>query len=176
MTQLGSARLALRRFMPEDAEALYRYLSRPEAVAFEPYGPMDLAACRAEAARRAQDNAFWAVVLRDGRQLIGNVYLGALTPPALRTYELGYVFHPDYWHQGYATEACHVVMEYAFTMMGAHRITAQVNPENTASWRLLERLGLAREGLLRKNVFFRTDEAGFPVWQDTYLYAKLAED
>ena len=51
-----------------------------------------------------------------------------------------------------------------------------VNPLNTASWRLLERLGMRREGYLMQNIVFHRDEEGQPLWQDTYAYAMLAEE
>ena len=50
------------------------------------------------------------------------------------------------------------------------------NPENTPSWRLMERLGMRREGHLRKNIWFFRDENGRPIWQDTYEYAILREE
>lgn len=51
---------------------------------------------------------------------------------------------------------------------------AECDPRNTASWRLLERLGFRREGHLRANASFATAPDGAPEWQDTYLYALLA--
>lgn len=50
------------------------------------------------------------------------------------------------------------------------------NPENTASWRLLERISMRREGYLKKSVFFKKTIDGKPIWQDTYQYAILAEE
>jgi len=50
------------------------------------------------------------------------------------------------------------------------------NPENERSWRLLERLGMRREGNLRKNIFFFRNEQGEPLWQDTYEYGLLREE
>ena len=66
-------------------------------------------------------------------------------------------------------------MEAAFAR-GVHRVFAECNPENAASWHLLERLGFRREGLLRQNIFFRRDGDGRLVWQDTCVYARLRED
>ena len=56
---------------------------------------------------------------------------------------------------------------------GAHRIYAECDPQNQASWRLLERLGMVREAQLRRNVFFWTDKQSLPHWKDTYVYALL---
>ena len=129
---------------------------------------------------QAQEALLWristeemiAVELKATGKLIGNVYLGKQDFEAL---ELGYVFHDAYWHQGYALESCRALIAQAF-QAGVHRITAQCDPANTPSWKLLERLGFAREGYLRKNVYFRTDPQGVPLWQDTYLYALLNPD
>jgi hypothetical protein len=57
-----------------------------------------------------------------------------------------------------------------------HRVFAHCNPVNLASWKLLERVGLRREGLLRKNVFFRRGPNGEELWTDTYEYAILKEE
>ena len=50
------------------------------------------------------------------------------------------------------------------------------NPENESSWKLMERVGMRREGHLKKNVFFFKDENGEPIWQDTYEYGLLREE
>jgi RimJ/RimL family protein N-acetyltransferase len=58
----------------------------------------------------------------------------------------------------------------------AHRIVASCNPENIASWKVLEKVGFVREGLLRKSIFFRINIDGNPIWQDTFCYAIIASD
>ena len=58
---------------------------------------------------------------------------------------------------------------------GAHRIYAECDPENEASWRLLESLGFAREAHFRKNVYFKKDSSGNPIWKDTFVYSLLNE-
>lgn len=57
--------------------------------------------------------------------------------------------------------------------LGAHRVYAECDPRNEASWRLLEKAGLTREAHFRQNIFFHRDAAGNPVWKDTCVYAKL---
>ena len=66
------------------------------------------------------------------------------------------------------------MVRQALTTGGMHRVVACCNPENTASWKLLEKIGFRREGLLRQNIFFRRSAAGEPLWIDTYVYAWLA--
>ena len=149
---MTTRRLVLRRFLKSDGEGLYDYLSDPEVVKFEPYEPYTREMAEQEAARRAEDQNFWAVCLLDGA-LLGNVYFAE---GEFDTWELGYVFNRKYW--------------------GMHRVTAMCNPENERSWRLLERLGMRREGNLRKNIFFFRNEQGEPLWQDTYEYGLLREE
>lgn len=169
-------RLALRRFLPSDGPGLHAYLSRPEAVRFEPCPVQSLPDCEHLAAERADNPDFWAVCLLATGELIGNLYLHLDQPTAWRSYELGYVFHPDHWGHGYASEAARALVSACFTDWGGRRVAAMCNPENRASWRLLERIGFRREGHLLRNTAFSTDAAGNPLWQDTYLYAVLAEE
>ena len=56
---------------------------------------------------------------------------------------------------------------------GIHRICAEYDPQNSAPWRLLERLGFEREAHLKQNFFFWLDAQGKPIWKDTYIYGKL---
>lgn len=67
-------------------------------------------------------------------------------------------------------------MKYGFEELGVHRVIALCNPENESSWKLLERISMRREGIFRKEVFFKTTINGQPIWQDTYQYAILKEE
>lgn len=170
---IETKRLTIRRFAPEDWRDLYEYLSDPEVVFYEPYGVFTEEQCRAEAKRRAGDEAFWAVCLKESGKLIGNIYL---SERAYDTWELGYVFNLKYQGRGYATESARAVVDYAVRACGARRIIATCNPENDKSWKLLERLSLRREGHLRQNIYFRTDGDCRPIWQDTYEYGILSSE
>jgi RimJ/RimL family protein N-acetyltransferase len=174
--EVRTPRLLVRRFAASDGPGLHGYLSRPEAVRFEPYPLQSLADCERIAAERAASPDFWAVCLDATGELVGNLYLHRREPLAWRTYELGYVFHPEHWGRGFATEAAAAMVTRCFDDEGGHRIEARCDPLNTASWRLLERLGFRREGHLLRNASFIDDAAGRPVWKDTYLYAVLASE
>ena len=166
---MDTKRLIIRRFRAGDWIDLHEYLSQPETVKYEPYGVFAEGESRMEALRRSGDDTFWAVCLKETGKLIGNVFLAE---QAFGTWELGYVFNAGFLGQGYATEAARALIGYAFEN-NAHRIAAMCNPLNERSWKLLERLGMRREGVLLQNVFFKTDEQGKPIWQDTYEYAVL---
>ncbi len=165
-------RLILRRFREEDLRDLHEYLSDAETVRFEPYKPMTLHETAENLAWRISTDEMIAVELKESGKMIGNVYLGKRDSNSL---ELGFVFNRQYWGQGYAAESCEAALEQALSG-GIHRIYAECDPENVHSWHLLERLGFKREGHLRQNIYFWTDEQGQPVWKDTFLYGMLRED
>ena len=176
ITPLNTPRLLLRRFRPDDAADLYAYLSDPRVYRFEPGEPLN----REQASRRAAEMAasphFWAVELRSASKVIGQIYLKQIEPAERLTCELGYILNPAYQRQGYGAEAAAALVRQALTAGGMHRIVAHCNPENTASWKLLEKIGFRREGLHRQDVFFRRNAAGAPLWTDTYVYALLAAE
>ena len=166
---IQTQRLILRRYRSSDLHDLHEYLSDPEVVKFEPYLPMTMEQAQENLAWRISTDEMIAIELKDTGKMIGNVYLGKRD---FDTMEIGYVMNRAYWGKGYAAESCNALIDQAFAN-GIHRIYAECDPKNTASWRLLERLGFRREAHLRQNVYFWKDENGNPIWKDTYVYAKL---
>ena len=67
-------------------------------------------------------------------------------------------------------------MKYAFLSLKVRRIIAQCDPKNIPSWKLLERVGMRREGALLQNIYFFIDENGDPIWKDTYEYGLLKSE
>jgi RimJ/RimL family protein N-acetyltransferase len=176
MNILETERLILREFNPNDWKDLYEYLSQEAVVKYEPYSVFTEDECKKEAANRSQLDVFWAVCLKENNKLIGNVYFQQQEPKEFLTWEIGYVFNPKYYGKGYAIESCNEILSYGFNQLKAGRIVAMCNPKNNASWKLLERLNMRREGHLIKNIFFKYDEKGQPIWNDTYEYAILANE
>ena len=84
--------------------------------------------------------------------------------------EIGWALGVEYRGQGYATEAARGLMDYGFNSLGLHRIHADTGCDNRASWRIMERLGMRREALLRGSVY----EQG--KWVDRYIYGMLADE
>lgn len=170
--KIETERLVIRYFNENDGNDLYEYLSRPEVVKFEPYPPLTYRKAVEEARRRKDDHRFYAVSLKSGK-VIGTLYLSR---GEFNTWELGYVFHNDYWGNGYAYESAGALINYAFQNFGTRRMVAVCNPLNRRSWKLLERLGFRREGTLIQNVYFAKDETGNPIWQDTFEYGLLKSE
>lgn len=86
----------------------------------------------------------WAVE-HDGR-MVGRV--GLLHPDGWPALELAWALHPDVWNRGLGTEAAAAAMDWAFDVHGAERLISMVRPDNTASIRVAEKLGMNREDSL----------------------------
>jgi [ribosomal protein S5]-alanine N-acetyltransferase len=108
------------------------------------------------------------VLLRKDQELIGHMvfhkYFGE------HTYEIGWVFNPNYHNNGYASEAAHSVLKYGFETLNLHRVIATCQPENIPSWRVMEKLGMRREGYFKKCIPQGNE------WWDEYYYALLQEE
>ena len=174
---LTTEHLIIRPFLESDYKDLHEYLSLKETYKFEPGEPISLEAAKKLCAERAGRTDFWAVTLNDdSKKLIGHLSFLQTEPKAFRTWEIGFIFNPAYQNKGYATEASRALINYAVKELGVHRIVGFCSTENVASWNVLEKCGMTREGLHLKNAFFHKDREGRPVWLDSYVYAILAED
>ncbi len=87
-----------------------------------------------------------------------------------RRAEIGYRFHPNAWGRGYALEAMRGLCDTIVPKLDLHKLVAYCVPENAASIRLLEKLGMQREGLLREHDFV------FGKWKDRGVYGLLCRD
>jgi RimJ/RimL family protein N-acetyltransferase len=125
---------------------------------------------------RMNGEVYIAVELKETSKMIGHIYFHQEDPVEFGTWELGYIFNPHFHNNGYCTEACLAIIEYGFVYKKAHRIIGNCNPRNAASWHVLEKCGLQREGFFRKKAFFRKDAAGNPLWHDCCSYGLLEED
>ena len=84
--------------------------------------------------------------------------------------EIGWALGSEYRGQGYATEAARALLDYGFGTLGLHRIHADTGSDNHPSRRVMERLGMKREALLRDTVF----EDG--KWLGRYIYGILVDE
>lgn len=141
-------------FDAEDIHHVFRGLSHPDVVRYYAISFASL-----EATQEQMD--WFAQLERDGtgwwraiRSMEDNTFLGAIGIYKIdqqhRRCELGYWLLPEYWGKGIAAGAMPLVIDHAFGVLGLHRIEAQVETENHASRKLLERFGFKHEGTLRE--------------------------
>lgn len=170
---VATSRLFLRPPEPEDL-AIYRelYLD-PEQTRFLPGGPFgaEAGARRAKVAltvfmRHWRERGFgpWAVLSADDRELIGHAGLRFLADCDL--VELLFSVRRDLWRQGYATEAAQACLAWGFRhLAGRSRIIAGTHPEGLAAQRVLQKLGMRRQGTItvgqNRVVMFGIDRATY---------------
>ena len=171
-----SARLRLREFVPDDWPAMHAWASRPEVSRFQSWGPNTpeetrafLQTVLAAAAARPRAEFTLAATLRGGDTPIGSGSL-YVRNRRFRAGEIAYVVHPDHWGQGLGTEIARLLLDLGFGRFGLHRVYATCDPRNLGSGRILEKVGMTREGRLRHTVLIRDG------WRDSDLYAILEHE
>lgn len=91
-----------------------------------------------------------AITLRQDQNLIGAISLVEINQVDSRA-ELGYWIGKPFWGEGYCTEAAAAILGYAFKVLALNRVSARHLARNPASGRVLEKIGMAREGCLRQH-------------------------
>jgi RimJ/RimL family protein N-acetyltransferase len=166
-TTLRTERLVLRRARAEDLDALHAILSDPQAMRYWSTPPhVDIEETRAwlaatiAAGAAAQSDEFFITL--EGR-LIGKA--GCWRIP-----DIGYILHPDHWGKGYAAEALRAVIDHLFAQRRLPRLTADVDPRNARSVRLLRRLGFRQTGRAERTFCVGGE------WSDSVYFALTPED
>ena len=174
--KLVTDRLALREFVEGDWTAVLAYQRDERYLCYYPWHsrtPHDakafvgvfLAWQRESPRRRFQ----LAITLKGNGALIGNCGLRR-KPDNDWEADIGYELNPENWGCGYATEAAQAMVNFGFQELGLDRISSWCIAENTASTRVLERLGFRLEGRFRRKEYFKGR------WWDTLTYALLRSE
>ena len=173
-TDLVGERVVLRRFRPADLDSFVAYRSIDQVARYQSWeAPYSRAAGQrfiSELTASHPDNAGewfqFAVALGGTGELIGDC---AARPQAddLRQVEIGFTIAPAHQGRGYATEAVRSLIGYLFGARCKHRVSASSDERNLASIRVLERIGMRREGHLRESSWAKGE------WTDDLLYAIL---
>lgn len=167
---IETSRLRLRAISARDWHTIFSYMSDSRVTAFLPQGTLDKEASRAFALKHSgNEGEAVAVVEKASGQMIGHMPFHAWYVPA--TFEIGWVISPRYQELGYATEAARALMDFAFNTLRCHRVVATCQPENTASWKIMEKLSMRREAHFRQALLQKNG-----AWWDEYFYALLADE
>ena len=160
--QLESPRLILRSFQDPDLETFLAYRNDPEVAKYQswdvPY-PREKGIQFIDLMKLSNPNSQgeWyqiAVELKSTREMIGDVAFSTMVYDDKQAL-IGYSLARSHWYQGYAFEAVGCLLKYLFDERGLHRVMAECDVDNVASWKLLEKLGFRREAHLLENVFFK---------------------
>ena len=151
---IETERLLLRPFRPSDLEAYAAIRAKPEVVRFLPGGAESAARADEIAARSVslferlwrEDPGYgpWAAIESASGRLVGHLGLRQL-PELDGETEILYLLDSAVWGRGYATEGAAAARDYAFGPLGLARLIALALPENAASLRVMEKIGMRRE-------------------------------
>jgi len=171
---LETPRLLLREFCADDVDDVFAYVSDPEVtrhLILETQQRRDetvaLLARAVENYRR--ETPMWAIEYKPDHRVVGGCGMRNWDRASARV-EISYALARPYWGQGIVREALSALIDFGFTRMRLNRIEAHTMPTNTASCRMLEKLGFTREGIMRQHEFFKGAH------QDLALYSLLAND
>ena len=173
--RLQTERLLLRSFELSDVDDVFEYSSDPE---FHRYFNRPLPytySCAAQYVAR-QVLLDWSVrphfaIVIDNKVIGGT---GLRVNGQDQVGELGYAIARTHWGQGIATEASSAVMDWGFRTLGLHKVFARADLRNVGSWRVMEKLGMTREGVLRSHVRLRdeySDDVYYGILRDEWLSA-----
>lgn len=174
--QFETERLILRDFVDEDWPAVLAYQSDPRYLRVygltgrnreEVQAFVSLFLAQQEEQPRYKYQL--AITLKDSNRLIGNCGLRKEAPDS-QVADIGYELSPDYWGNGYASEAIGRLVAFGFERLGLRRVWARTTADNQASRRVLEKLGLRLEGRMRSH------ERIAGKWVDRLIYGMLADE
>ena len=176
-TVLQTERLILRIPREQDAEAQFGLLNTPTVMArLGGVKTLEHIVTRHAATRESfarEGFGFMMLIEKESGALVGHCGLKRVNNELARNvgdHEIGWLVREDRWRRGYAAEAMHVVLDWAFGRIGAPHVVALTSQANVASWRLMEKLGMER----RPDLDF-VDPAYPPEDNPTIQYALAAE-
>ena len=172
---LETERLVLRKLAVSDCFDMYEYSRKPEVSKFLTWYPHpDVEYTKAYLNNLKSHYALgmfydWAVLLKDEGKMIGtcgftNIY------PQHDSAEIGYVINPAYRGKGIACEAASKVLEFGFCELGLNRIEAKYIVGNSASKKVMEKLGMKDEGVSRSSMLVKSR------YVDIGVYSILREE
>jgi RimJ/RimL family protein N-acetyltransferase len=152
-------RLTIRSLQASDLPAFHAYRNDPEVARYQSWEWISEEGARRfiEECLRARPGVpgQWyqvAIALRETGALIGDMGLGVDLADSGQG-EVGYTLSREHWGRGYGSEAVAALLDYAFSALGLTRINAMCDTRNTASARLMEKVGMTRVGISRDVLF-----------------------
>jgi RimJ/RimL family protein N-acetyltransferase len=174
--RIETPRLFMKPLQLQDTHGMYAYRSDPEVARYQSWRPVKEKEVEAFILKYGNGRInvvdSWCqigVYRKDTQELIGDVGMHFL-PPDAQQVEIGFTVSPRHQRQGYAAEAVNALLSYLFEYLNKHRIIASVDPRNTASIALLEKMKMRKEAHHVQSIW--TPEG----WGDDIIYAVLREE
>jgi ribosomal-protein-alanine N-acetyltransferase len=151
MNILETNRLVLRRLALPDAADLYRIYSDPETMKFMGKAPDSVEEERNHLQAHIANHyekygvGLWATALKENNRLIGRCGLMRKQIEGVEEVEIAYLLDRECWGKGLATEAAEAIIKHGHAKYGFKRIVAVIHPQNVASIRVAEKIGMEYE-------------------------------
>jgi [ribosomal protein S5]-alanine N-acetyltransferase len=163
MIKIVSERLVIRDHLKSDLKAMHQWMSNHVTMKFLDWktDSIDqtsdkLSEAMADAGSSNRKKYFFAVERRDSSKIIGEVGFTVLSKNDFGGIaESGYFFIPQYWGQGFASEALITVNNFVFDELKLHKVVAGCDAENRASEKVMLKCGMIKEGEFKQHHFHR---------------------
>ncbi|KOP68262.1 acetyltransferase [Bacillus sp. FJAT-18019] len=170
-SQMESDRIILRPVILEDAEDMYEYTSDEETTRFIYDQHTDINRTKNLIANYfiKEPIGKYAILLKENNKMIGTIEFRV--HEYNKSGELGYTLNRHFWGNGYMTEAGKLILELAFNILGLERVFAEYDVRNSASGKVLDRLGMTYEGTRRRNHMIKgilTDSVHYSILKEEY--------
>jgi RimJ/RimL family protein N-acetyltransferase len=148
---LETPRLILRHLVLDDLDELFALYSDPEIRRYFPEGVLSLEETKEELEwflnghPEHPELGLWGTVHKDTGKFIGRCGLLPWEIDGILEVEIAYLINKDFWHQGLATEAAKGIMKYGFEKLNLPRLICLIDPENVASQRVAQKIGMVLE-------------------------------
>jgi len=164
------AHVRLRLTTPADLDRLVAIKMDSSLWEYEDFIPTDAVALRAKLQRRMDGGVFRQYfILSDDGTVVGELHAHPYVPER-KSWEIGYAVFPEHRRRGYCLAAVRIALEDAFEKDGAHKVVAMCNAHNAGSAGVLEKAGMTREGVFRKELPWRG------TWADQWFYCILDDE
>ena len=167
--------LMLRKITLEDAQDIFEYAKDPEVTKFvtwEPHKSVDDSMNFLKLVIQKYENnepSNWGIIYKENNKLIGTCGYDSWVPVHSLA-EIGYALSREYWGKGLMTEAAKEVIKYGFEKMNLNRIYARCFVKNIGSQKVLEKVGMKFEGILREQMFIKG------TFRDMKIYSILRKE
>lgn len=167
-------RLTIRDFSESDLQIVHDLVQEPEVYKYQHWGPNTkedttnfIKMCVGQQSEVPRRSFEMAITMTETKELLGAIGI------RVRSYnksDIGYWVRKDMWGEGIATEATHGLLKFGFNNLGLNKISATASPENLGSVRVLEKVGMKKEGYLKDDMLVRGE------YRDSLLMAILEKE
>ncbi|MEO4052697.1 GNAT family protein [Solibacillus sp. CAU 1738] len=173
-SNLKGRRVILREMIENDWIDVHAYASQPIVCQYQPWGPNSEKESQefvkqviVESKQDPRSRFVFVIIEKEMLIGAGEINIRDFTN---REGEIGYIVNPTHWGKGYATEVAKLLIEFGFGTLNLHRIFATCDARNIGSSKVLEKIGMTKEGRIREDMLLRDG------WRDSLLYSILEHE